>query len=250
MISRRGLPVAALCLALATPGAFGATKAIAGDPVVVDSGNLAGTELSSGVRAYLGVPFAAPPVREMRWRPPQPLTPWQGTFHADRTAPECTQTLRAHDINHYFGEEPTGEDCLYLNLWAPAEARPGDRRPVIVFIYGGGGTLGSSGMANYGGENMARRGAVFINFNYRVGLLGYMAHPELTQEQGGHSGNYGYLDQNAALKWVRDNVAKFGGGNSCHERSRPEIAKLLNQGNLHAVLQDALDGFLQIRHDR
>jgi para-nitrobenzyl esterase len=119
--------------------------------------------------------------------------------------------LRAHDINHYFGEEPTSEDCLYLNLWAPAEAKPGDGRPVIVFIYGGGGTLGSSGMANYGGENMARRGAIFVNFNYRVGMLGYMAHPELTQEQGGHSGNYGYLDQNAALKWVRANIAKFGG---------------------------------------
>ena len=82
---------------------------------------------------------------------------------------------------------------------------------MIVFIYGGGGTLGSSGMANYGGENMAKRGAIFVNFNYRVGMLGYMAHPELTAEQGGHSGNYGYLDQNAALKWVRDNIAAFGG---------------------------------------
>ena len=125
--------------------------------------------------------------------------------------PECIQVLRAHDINHYFGEEATGEDCLYLNLWAPAEAKAGDDRPVIVFIYGGGGTIGSAGMANYGGEDMAKRGAIFVNFNYRVGMLGYMAHPELTKEQGGHSGNYGYLDQNAALKWVHDNIAKFGG---------------------------------------
>ena len=92
--------------------------------------------------------------------------------------------LRAHDINHYFGEEPTSEDCLYLNLWAPAEAKASDGRPVIVFIYGGGGTLGSSGMANYGGENMAKRGAIFVNFNYRVGMLGYMAHPELTAGAG------------------------------------------------------------------
>src|SRR4029079_5914284 len=108
-----------------------ATKAIAADPVAVDSGSLAGTELSSGVRAYLGVPFAAPPVRELRWRPPQPLTPWQGTFHADRTAPECIQTLRAHDINHYFGEEATSEDCLYLNIWAPP--RNAGARAVRVF---------------------------------------------------------------------------------------------------------------------
>src|SRR4029078_4960938 len=147
MISRRGLPVAALCLALATPGAFGATKAIAGDPVVVDSGKLAGTGLWPGVRASLGVPFAAPPVREMRWRPPQPLTPWQGTFHADRTAPECTQTLRAHDINHYFGEEATSEDCLYLNIWAPPRSAGAQAVPVVVWIYGGGFTIGSASCA-------------------------------------------------------------------------------------------------------
>lgn len=183
---------------------------IAGDPLAITSGKVSGTKLGSGVKAYLGIPFAKPPTGELRWKPPQPIS-WDGIWNADRRGPECIQVLRAHDINHYFGEEPTGEDCLYLNLWAPAEAKLGEGRPVIVFIYGGGGTLGSSGMANYGGENMAKRGAIFVNFNYRVGLLGYLAHPELTQEQGGHSGNYGYLDQNAALKWVRDNIAKFGG---------------------------------------
>jgi para-nitrobenzyl esterase len=181
-----------------------------GDPVTIKSGKVSGTRLNSGVKAYLGIPFAKPPTGELRWKAPQPIS-WDGVWNADRRGPECIQVLRAHDINHYFGEEPTSEDCLYLSLWAPAEARPGDGRPVIVFIYGGGGTLGSSGMANYGGENMARRGALFVNFNYRVGMLGYMAHPELTAEQGGHSGNYGYLDQNAALKWVRDNIATFGG---------------------------------------
>ena len=181
-----------------------------GDPVATVSGKVSGTRLRSGVKAYLGIPFAKPPTGELRWKPPQPIT-WDGIWNADRRGPECIQVLRAHDINHYFGEEPTSEDCLYLNLWAPAEAKSGDGRPVIVFIYGGGGTLGSSGMANYGGENMARRGAIFVNFNYRVGMLGYLAHPELTQEQGGHSGNYGYLDQNAALRWVHDNIAQFGG---------------------------------------
>lgn len=183
---------------------------IPGDPVTIAGGKLSGTRLASGVKAYLGVPFAKPPTGELRWKPPQPIS-WDGIWNADRKGPECIQVLRAHDINHYFGEEATSEDCLYLNLWAPAEAKPGDNRPVIVFIYGGGGTLGSSGMANYGGENLAKRGAVFVNFNYRVGMLGYMAHPELTREQGGHSGNYGYLDQNAALRWVHDNIEKFGG---------------------------------------
>lgn len=183
---------------------------IPGDPVPTDSGKLAGTRLASGVKAYLGVPYAEPPTQDLRWKPPQPIH-WDGVWNADRKGPECIQVLRPHNINHYFGEEPTSEDCLYLNLWAPADAEPGDGRPVIVFIYGGGGTIGSSGMPNYGGETAAKRGAIFVNFNYRVGLLGFMAHPELTKEQGGHSGNYGYLDQNAALRWIHDNIAKFGG---------------------------------------
>ena len=214
MISRRGLPVAALCmaLALAAPGAFGATKAIAGDPVAVDSGSLAGTELASGVHAYLGVPFAAPPVRELRWRPPQAVTPWQGTYHADRTAPECIQTLRAHDINHYFGEEATSEDCLYLNIWAPPRTAGAQAVPVVVWIYGGGFTIGSASMANYNGEQLAKKGVVYVSLAYRVGALGFLAHPELTAESAQHaSGNYGFLDQIAALQWIQRNIARFGG---------------------------------------
>ena len=178
---------------------------------MIDSGAIAGKVLASGVKAYLGIPFAAPPVRELRWREPQPVKPWKGVYHADRKMPECMQVLRPHNINHYFGEEPTSEDCLYMNVWAPPSAKAGAKLPVIVFIYGGGGTIGSSGMANYDGEQVAKRGAVFVNFNYRVGILGFLVHPELTQEQGGHSGNYGYLDQNAALKWINRNIAKFGG---------------------------------------
>ena len=197
-------------LALTATPVFAAMSPLAGDPLAIKSGKVAGTALSSGVKAYLGIPFARPPVGELRWRPPQPIQ-WTGVWNADRKGPECIQVLRPHNINHYFGEEATSEDCLYLNVWEPGGARAGDRLPVIVFIYGGGGTIGSSGMPNYGGENVAARGAIFVNFNYRVGLLGYMAHPELTREQGGHSGNYGYLDQNAALAWVRANIAQFGG---------------------------------------
>jgi para-nitrobenzyl esterase len=183
---------------------------IAGDPVETTGGKLAGTLLPSGVKAYLGVRYAAPPTQELRWRPPQPVR-WDGVWVADRKGAECIQVLRPHDINHYFGEEPSGEDCLYLNIWVPPEAKAGSNLPVIVFIYGGGGTIGSSGMAVYGGEEVARQGAIFVNLNYRVGALGFMAHPELTAEQGGHSGNYGYLDQNAALRWIHDNIAAFGG---------------------------------------
>jgi len=185
---------------------------VPGDPVSIDSGAVAGKVLSSGVRAYLGIPFAAPPVGGNRWREPQPVKPWKGVYYAARTMPECIQVLRPHNINHYFGEEPTGEDCLYLNLWAPATARAGANLPVIVYIYGGGNTIGSSGMAIYGGEHVAARGAVFVNFNYRVGALGFMAHPGLTAESPHHqSGNYAHLDQIAALKWIQRNIAKFGG---------------------------------------
>jgi len=180
------------------------------DPIQTSEGLVAGKVLASGVKAWLGVPFAKPPVNDLRWQPPQPIS-WSGVWTADRMMPECPQVLRPHNINNYFGEEATSEDCLYLNVWAPADANAYSKLPVIVFIYGGGNTIGSSGIAMYGGENLAKKGVVFVNFNYRLGILGFMAHPELTKEQGGHSGNYAYLDQNAALKWIRANIAQFGG---------------------------------------
>jgi para-nitrobenzyl esterase len=179
-------------------------------PVKTSQGLVAGQVLASGVKAWLGIPFAKPPVQDLRWQAPQPLS-WDGVFNADRTGPECIQVLRPHNINHYFGEEASSENCLFLNVWAPKDAASGAKLPVVVFIYGGGGTIGSSGSALYNGEQVARRGAVYVGMNYRVGILGYMAHPELTSEQGGHSGNYGYLDQNAALRWVHENIAQFGG---------------------------------------
>lgn len=175
-----------------------------------DAGVTEGVVLASGVKAWLGVPFAKAPVRELRWREAQPHA-WAGVYHADRKMPQCIQVLRPHDINHYFGEEATSEDCLYMNIWAPATATPTSKLPVVVFIYGGGGTVGSSGMANYDGAVFAGQGAIFVNFNYRVGILGFMAHPELTKEQGGHSGNYGYMDQRFALQWIQRNIAAFGG---------------------------------------
>jgi len=185
---------------------------IPGDPIAIDSGLVAGKLLPSGVKAYLGIRFAAPPVGDLRWREPQPVKPWKGVYNADRKMPECIQVLRPHNINHYFGEEPTSEDCLYANVWAPAAARAGSNLPVIVFIYGGGSTIGSSGMALYEGATVAARGAVFVNFNYRLGAMGFMAHPELTEKSPHHqSGNYAYLDQVAALQWIQHNISKFGG---------------------------------------
>src|SRR5689334_5651303 len=121
-------------------------------PIPVDGGSVEGIILPSGIRAWLGVPFAAPPVRELRWKAPQPVVPWRGVLHAERAAPMCLQTLRSRKMNHYFGNEATSEDCLYLNIWAPAR---GTRLPVIVWIYGGGFNVGSASMANYSGEGLA-----------------------------------------------------------------------------------------------
>src|SRR5579884_3297835 len=143
-------------------------------PVATTGGKVVGLVLPSGVKAWLGVPFALPPTDARRWQPPQPMR-WSGVWNADRKMPECPQVLRGHDINHYYGEEATSEDCLYLNIWAPSRSHATSRLPVIVYIYGGGFTIGSAGIPTYGGEIIAQRGAVFVNFNYRVGILGFLA---------------------------------------------------------------------------
>ncbi|WP_374528195.1 carboxylesterase/lipase family protein [Novosphingobium sp.] len=199
-----GRAIATLLLLLAGAGAAEAR------PVRVDGGLIEGTSLPSGVDAWLGVPFAAPPLRDLRWKPPQPVAPWRGTYHADRFAPECLQPLRSPRQNHYFGNEATSEDCLYLNIWAPKGARK--KVPVVVWIYGGGFNIGSASMANYSGEPLANAGVIRVNIAYRVGALGFLAHPELSAESGyGGSGNYGLMDQIAALQWIQRNIARFGG---------------------------------------
>jgi len=200
-----------LAVAATSPPVFAEAVETPIPPIQIDSGLVAGKVLPSGVKAWLGIPYVQAPVRELRWREPQPIM-WRGVYNADRKMPECIQILRPHNINHYFGEEATSEDCLYMNIWASANATAGSGLPVIVYIYGGGSTVGSSGMALYGGETVAQRGAIHVNFNYRVGILGFMAHPELTAESGRNaSGNWAYLDQVAALQWIQRNIAKFGG---------------------------------------
>ncbi len=208
-----------LSVFVAVMWAFAATVAaqvtyrpIEGDPITVDGGLVSGTYLKSGLRAYFGIPFAAPPVRENRWRAPQPVEPWDGVLTANRMAPECVQRLRSSNSNHYFGEEAISEDCLYLNVWAPPMRDADTLAPVVVWIYGGAFQGGSSAMALYRGNGLASKGVVYVSFNYRVGLFGFLAHPEATKESGrGASGNWGLLDQVAALEWVQRNIASFGG---------------------------------------
>ena len=188
---------------------------------VVAQGTLIGTG-DNGVSVFRGVPFAAPPVGDRRWAPPQSPANYGATpRQATAFGAACTQTLRSNGSGQWTSEymapaEPgVSEDCLSLNVWTPANlsgpARPAATLPVFVYIYGGGFTEGSNAVAVYNGANLAKKGLVVVTVNYRVGGLGFMAHPELTAEQGGASGNYGIQDQIAALRWVRDNIQAFGG---------------------------------------
>jgi len=186
------------------------------DPIKVEQGLLAGTAGSSAdVRVYRGVPFAAPPVGDLRWKAPQPAAKWQGVRQATEFSNACWQTPYPPAAAIYQAKlPPLSEDCLYLNIWTPAKSAK-DRLPVMVWIHGGGFTRGFSGTSSYNGEVLAHKGAVIVTINYRLGIFGFFAHPELTSESGHHaSGNYALLDQIAALQWVQKNIAAFGGDTS------------------------------------
>jgi para-nitrobenzyl esterase len=176
--------------------------------VTVDGGAVAGT-VADGVVSWKGVPYAAPPVGDRRWKPPQPVAPWRGVRAATQYANDCMQEPFPSDAAPIG--TPPAEDCLYVNVWAPAKpAAP--RLPVMFWIHGGGFVNGGSSPAVYDGSAFARRGIVFVSLNYRLGRFGFFAHPALAKEQGpAPLGNYGYLDQIAALEWVKRNVAAFGG---------------------------------------
>jgi para-nitrobenzyl esterase len=174
------------------------------------NGAVAGLTLPSGVKAFRGIPFAAPPVRENRWRPPQPVTNWSGVRMADRFADQCMQARVFGDM--MFRNSGNSEDCLYLNVWEPANAQPGAKLPVLVYYYGGGFVAGDGSEPRYDGESMAKRGIVVVTMSYRLGVFGFFSHPELTAESPHHaSGNYALMDQAQALQWVHDNIAQFGG---------------------------------------
>ena len=161
------------------------------------------------VIAFKGIPYAAPPVGDLRWQPPQPVAKWKHTLSAKEFGNHCMQSVTYADMA--FHDPGPSEDCLTLNVWAPAKAKRGSL-PVMVWIYGGGFAAGSTSEGRQDGQFLAHRDVVIVSMNYRLGIFGFFVHPELTAESPNHaSGNYGLLDQTAALTWVRDNIAQFGG---------------------------------------
>ena len=164
-----------------------------------------------GVREYKGVPYAAPPVGDLRWRAPAGVVAWEGVRKAEEFAPECSQGGGGTGRALSYGQPPISEDCLYLNVWTPAKSAK-DKLPVMVWLHGGAYAGGWSGSPFYNGEHMAAEGVIVITVGYRLGAMGYLAHPALTAESDKHaSGNYGLLDQIEALRWVQKNITAFGG---------------------------------------
>ncbi|MEJ2866341.1 carboxylesterase family protein [Actinomycetospora sp. OC33-EN08] len=225
--------------------------------VTVDGGELSGLTLADGVRAFLGVPYAAPPVGDLRWRPPQPVARWTGIREATEHGPAATQFPPPPNSLYSGGEQRFSEDCLHLNVWTGPDGDAG--RPVMVWLHFGAYQFGSAENPMYDGASLAAAGVTVVSVNHRLGRLGFLAHPELTAESGyGGSGNYGLMDQIAALGWVRDNIAAFGGdpgnvtlfgvsagGNSVHNlRSSPLAAGLFHKVVAQSApgVAPALDG--------
>lgn len=189
-----------------------AVPATANEPIEVDmpAGAVRG-ELADGIAVFRGIPYAAPPVGERRWRPPGPLPRWSDVRDASEFGPSCFQPMARAEASSIYADDvgPMSEDCLTLNIWAPEDATDA---PVFVWIHGGALVSGSSRFSMYDGRHLAEQGLVVVSINYRLGVLGWLAHPALSAEQAnGVSGNYGLLDQIAALQWIEGNIAAFGG---------------------------------------
>lgn len=179
-------------------------------PVSIGQGKLTGVA-DDGVVSFKGIPYAAPPVRDLRWRPPQSAPSWRGILKAENFGPVCPQLLTAGYSLEVLGDLPMDEDCLHLNVFRPADS-PSESLPVMVWILPGGFQQGDAAMPRYEGSALARQGVVVVTFNYRLGMLGQFAHPALSELQSDEPlGNYHLMDQIAALEWVRDNIAAFGG---------------------------------------
>jgi len=177
--------------------------------VKTQNGLLQGVTEANGVRSFKGVPFAQPPLGNLRWAPPSPPKNWDGIRQANKFGPQAMQRPIYSDM--MFRSDGKSEDCLYLNIWTPAKATK-QKLPVLVYFYGGGFAAGDGSEYRYDGASMARKGIIAITVNYRLGVFGFMAHPELTKESPHHaSGNYGLMDQHAALQWVQQNITAFGG---------------------------------------
>ena len=227
--------------------------------ITTDGGRLTGVWTEDGrVRVYAGIPFAAPPVGDLRWKEPQPANPWKGVLKADHFGPVAMQPRLPLIVENGIAEglgqpkkeyqETMSEDCLYLNVWAPADTTKKDY-PVLVYFHGGSLRTGSGSESLFSGEEAARSGGVvMVTANYRLGALGYLALPELSAESGHGSGNYGLLDQIAALRWVQRNIARFGGnpnrvtiaGESAGSQSVSALcASPLAKGLFHAAIGES-----------
>ena len=199
-------------------------------PVKTRSGLVSGVPgKDPAILAFKGIPFAAPPVGDLRWRAPRPVAAWEGVRRADQFGASCAQIISprrlgtesitkpgviqntAPQTDEFAAHNDASEDCLYLNVWTSAKSAS-EKRPVFLYIYGGGFDHGSGDVPIYDGEGLAKKGLVVVTLNYRVGVIGFFVHPELSKESGHNaSGNYGLLDQIAGLKWIQDNIAAFGG---------------------------------------
>ncbi|HJE38940.1 MAG: hypothetical protein C7K11_08765 [Candidatus Amulumruptor caecigallinarius] len=200
-------------MAVMLAGVLATTAQESTAPVKVDGGMIKGVVID-GVDTYLGIPFAAPPVGDLRWKEPQPVQSWQGVRLCDRFAPAPMQDMRAHSPKAWKNvaemNPTTSEDCLYLNVYAPAK-QDGKPLPVMVWIFGGGFHIGGTDGPVYRGDAYAKKGVIMVSIPYRLGIFGYLAHPELSRESGHGSGNYALYDLIAGLKWVKNNIASFGG---------------------------------------
>jgi para-nitrobenzyl esterase len=244
---KNGLKIALILCCWAGPAA-----AQIDQPVAVDGGRVLGVATGE-ITEFKGVPFARAPIDDLRWKPPQPVQNWQGTLRADSFAPDCPQ-LGGGAMAAGGSALPSGEseDCLYLNVWTAAETGD-EKRPVMVWIYGGGYRAGSTDLPEYDGAALAREGVVYVSIAYRVGVLGFLAHPELSAESPRNvSGNYGLQDQIAALDWVRRNISSFGGdpdritifGQSAGSMSTSYLAASpLATGKFHRLIGQTGAGF-------
>ncbi len=188
--------------------AWGAYAADVGT-ITVDGGAISGT-VDNGVNIYKGIPYAAPPVGESRWKAPQPVSDWDGVRDCTDYSADCPHPSYPEGSLYARPPHPQSEDCLYLNVWSTAQ--PDEKQPVMVWIHGGGFTRGAGSNSAYDGTSLAKKGVVLVTINYRLGVYGFLAHPELTAEsEHKSSGNYGALDMIAALEWVQRNIDKFGG---------------------------------------
>ena len=250
------VPWLSSCAAPAPPSEPATTEG----QVTIDGGEVAGAPSArdADVWVYRGLPFAAPPVGDLRWRPPQPAASWEGVRDATEAAPACIQANLSTGGFYDPGVDETSEDCLYLNVWTAAA--PDAPAPVLVWIHGGAHVIGNGADVSYDGTALAKRGVVLVTINYRLGSLGYLAHPLLSAEsEHGASGNYGALDQVAALEWVQRNIAAFGGdpdrvtifGESAGSQSVSHMmATPLAAGLFHGAIGQSGGGFGTSGHAR